>query len=234
MRVFYSDNAVTLYHGDARGVGGVLADAIITDPPYRSLDAEVGRGTTTRLVGGGGARKAQEQAGSDGQDWFATLTDHEISELLLRFSSAFLVDSGAMYVFSDVKTGLRVFPTLDPANVLVWDKGRIGMGYNWRRMHEWIAYCPRRDHRLRFAGRGDILRVAPVDQKEHPTEKPSGLLEILIQNSTDVGQVVFDPFAGSGSTLVAAKMLGRRAIGVEANASYCEVAARRLRQEVLL
>lgn len=62
----------------------------------------------------------------------------------------------------------------------------------------------------------------------HPTQKPTGILEPLIRYSTQPGGLVLDPFAGSGSTLVAAKSLGFRAIGIEANPAYCEVAIARL------
>ena len=67
----------------------------------------------------------------------------------------------------------------------------------------------------------------------HPTQKPVGILAPLIQFSVPSGGVVLDPFAGSGSTLVAARDIGRRAIGIEIEERYCEIAARRLAQEVL-
>ena len=68
---------------------------------------------------------------------------------------------------------------------------------------------------------------------EHPTEKPGEPLRQLVQALTGPGALVLDPFAGSGSTLRAAKDLGRRAIGIEIEERYCEIAAKRMAQEVL-
>jgi len=129
------------------------AAVLVTDPPYRSLDAEVGRGTTTRLVGG----PSRDRDGSVA--WFPTLSNEQLASFL-REAVAGLRPDGAAYVFGDVKTGLELFPELPVKNVLVWDKQTLGMGYAWRRMHEWIAYCPRDQHQLRERGYGDILRVA--------------------------------------------------------------------------
>ena len=68
---------------------------------------------------------------------------------------------------------------------------------------------------------------------EHPSPKPECLMEWLIDELSEVGEVVLDPFAGSGTTLVAAKHLGRRAIGIEIEERYCELAAQRLAQRIL-
>ena len=67
----------------------------------------------------------------------------------------------------------------------------------------------------------------------HPTQKPERLMEMLVADFTDAGELILDPFAGSGTTLVAAKRLGRRAIGIEQEEKYCEVIAKRLAQGAL-
>jgi site-specific DNA-methyltransferase (adenine-specific) len=64
-------------------------------------------------------------------------------------------------------------------------------------------------------------------------QKPVGLIRTLLEASTDAGQTVIDPFAGTGSTLLAAQQTGRKAIGIEIEERYCEIAAKRLSQEVL-
>lgn len=228
---YYSENGITIYHGDCRNILPHLepVDLVLTDPPYKSLDIDVVRGTTTRLVDGRNSRGG-DRVGSGA--WFSTLADDELCVFMISLY-AVLPDHAALYIFSDVKTGLRILPSLPIKNVLVWDKVSIGMGYSWRRMHEWVGYCPRSEHRLRDKGLGDILRAQVPDNKCHPTEKPCEVLQPIILNSTDFGNTILDPFMGSGTTLRAAKDLGRKAIGIEIEEKYCEIAAKRLAQEVL-
>lgn len=86
---------------------------------------------------------------------------------------------------------------------------------------------------------GDVWRDAKPGMgflhhlRLHPNEKPESLMARLILLCSDAGQLILDSFAGSGTTLLAAKKLGRRAIGIEIEERYCEIAARRLAQQVL-
>ncbi len=103
--------------------------------------------------------------------------------------------------------------------LLVWDKGIPGMGdidSNWGCGHELILYCKRGRREVPFR-RSSIIAVDKVHPSEliHPTEKPVALIEKLIEMSTNVGDLVVDPFAGSGSTVVAAMKQGRSGIGIE-------------------
>jgi len=110
---------------------------------------------------------------------------------------------------------------------LVWDKGqRINQS----------------DGELAFTSLNKALRIYTLnrvelmlDGAEHPTQKPEALMRWCIQQADywDCPQTILDPFMGSGTTLRAAKDLGRRAIGIEREERYCEVAVKRLRQEVL-
>lgn len=210
-------NSITL--GDARELIKLIpdssADCIITDPPYESLNVAVSTGTTTRLVSRdrcAGNRLASSSSTSP--SWFDTINS---TELLLFFDECkrVLKSTGSMYIFADVKSGLEIFPNLNPSNVIVWDKGTLGMGYSWRRMHEWIAYCPMKEHKLRSKSLGDIIRVNRVAHKIHPTQKPVELFYPILENSTDVDDLVLDPFIGSGSLAVACVRMNRNFIGFE-------------------
>ena len=78
-----------------------------------------------------------------------------------------------------------------------------------------------------------MIRASEQERRVHPTQKPVALMRWIIQNWTQHGHLVLDPYMGSGPVLVAAKELGRRAIGVEIEERYCEIAAKRLAQGVL-
>jgi len=79
-----------------------------------------------------------------------------------------------------------------------------------------------------------IWKGPTESETEHPTEKPLWLFKRLVQASSNVGATILDPFMGSGTTLRAAKDLGRKAIGIELEEKYCEISAKRMAQEVLL
>lgn len=119
---------------------------------------------------------------------------------------------------------LRQHPTL------VWDKTQFGMGSLFRNQHEWVCHftagSPNPPQRRDVP---NVIACPPVRGGEHPTEKPTHLLRTLISVVTPKGGLVVDPFAGSGSTGVAALLEGHRFIGVEMTEHYAEVAANRLR-----
>ena len=116
--------------------------------------------------------------------------------------------------------------------LLVWEKGWPGIGdvkTNWGAGHEFIYYL-KRGSRPMPARRSGVIHVDKVrpGTNVHPTEKPQGLLKILLEASTDPGDWVLDPYAGSSSALLAARDMGRNAVGIERKAEYYEVGQSRL------
>ncbi len=224
MEPYYADNLVTLYLGDCREVTEWLtADVLVTDPPY-GIGWRRGSGTGGKLAAGG--RSAPENAG------IANDQDTSARDEALRYW-----DSKPGLVFGS-------FDAPEPAGrrqTLVWRKwensGVIGSTTGWRRDLEpvyVIGAWPKR------AAMWSSLLVAHgtsggsasiAGRTGHPHAKPGDVMETLI--SACPAGVIADPFAGSGSTLVAARNLGRQAIGVELDERYAEKAAKRLSQGVL-
>ena len=115
-------------------------------------------------------------------------------------------------------------------NLLVWDKGNVTPNRYYMNACEFILMLRKgKAKTINNAGTSNLIRVKnPVGKKLHPTEKPVELMEVLIVNSTDKGDVVFDPFLGSGTTAIAAVNTGRHYIGFELDPGYFDIACKRL------
>jgi site-specific DNA-methyltransferase (adenine-specific) len=219
---YYQDDAVTLYHGDALDIVPRIGtvDLVITDPPYFQPAAHY-----VPIRGGKSARSIGD----------TTVLLHAFSAWAKVLEPA-VSEDGTLYVFCDGQSypfTYSAFYPLGRVRPLVWDKMVSFNGYTWRHQHELIAWVERPKATRVPTGDGDILRERGVLQKNrtHPAQKPVPLLSLLISKHDD--GIVLDPFAGSGSSLVAAKRLGRKAIGVEIEERYCEIAAQRCSQDVL-
>ncbi len=128
--------------------------------------------------------------------------------------------------------------------MVVWDKGPMGMGHHYRRSYETIlvaqkpgAPCKWYDDTKKIEniirpGYKGIRKIIP-SKDQHPTEKAIKLMEHFILLHSQPGDLILDPFLGSGTTAVACKQLGRRFIGIEINPEYCKIAEQRLAQEEL-
>lgn len=220
MKPYYSDDLVTLYHGDCLEVTAWLkADVLVTDPPYGKAWAQHG---------------TAERRGWRSDRHLGILNDAhtEVRDHALALWSA---ESRPAIVFGDV----LVAAPHGAAHALIYDKG-VGAGFagaigGYRRDVEAIYLLG--PHGTGLGGRSAILRTNGrtggnlARTTGHPHTKPVDLMGQLI-SCAPLGTVA-DPFAGSGTTLVAAKLLGRRAIGVELDERYCEVAANRLAQDTL-
>lgn len=235
---YYSDDAVTLYHGDCIEVMSAMPErsigAILTDPPYSSG----GRRENSKSL-----RKSMTRSVED-DEWIrgdAMSTNGFI--YLLRMCGIqwrrILVPGGHVLSFIDWRMAPQLCAALETADlrqhpILVWDKARLGMGAIFRNQHEFIVHMtagnPLAPQRRDVP---NVLRFPSVRDGDHPTEKPDALLQTLLSVIAPPGATVLDPFAGSGSTLQAARSLGFKAIGIEADEAYCEVIAKRLQQDVL-
>jgi site-specific DNA-methyltransferase (adenine-specific) len=199
-----------LVQADAReflpSLPGGSADLIVTDPPY-----VFDRGDTYFA------------------EWFEELDDEAWPQIFAELHRVLHPNSHA-YVFAD----RRVRPLFESSaqgagfrahQALIWDKGSIGLGQSvWRPQHEYICFFSKGSRAGNSKSLGDVLR-APRP-RGYPTEKPLAVLKTLIAQSSDRGELVLDPFCGSGNVGRAARDLGRRALLCDIDAAF---AAGRLR-----
>lgn len=183
-------------------------DLVITDPPYESLEKHRKIGTTTRL----------KVSKASSNQWFQ-IFPNERFESLLQEVFRVLKKNSHFYLFCDQETMFVIKPIAEKVGFkfwkpIVWDKVTIGMGYHYRARHEYILFFEKGKRKLNDLGVPDILQSKRV-YRGYPTEKPVDLLEVLISQSSTEGELVMDPFFGSGSTLVAAKTLNRNYIGCD-------------------
>ena len=240
---YYEQDGITIYHGDCREVLTTLdaVDHVITDPPYaRDVytrlsmpNTKEGSGTPGRSLGDSSARLAAGDIGhiDDMLDAVAV----EIARLAKRWA----------LVFSDVETCHR------------WRSATEGAGMRYVRTGAWVkpdampqmsgdrpsvGFEPctsahaKGPMRWNGGGRQAVWiynTVKGSTRPNHPCPKPETLMAHIVSDFTDEGETILDPFMGSGTTLVAAKRLGRKAIGIELNEAYCEIAAKRLAQGAL-
>lgn len=222
--------AYVVRRGDAFEVLKVLrdesVDCVITDPPYESLEKHRAHGTTTRL-------KVSKMSSNE---WFEVVKNERLPELLAELYRVMKRNTHC-YMFCDGETSdvlrdvVRAMPKRQNFKWwkrLVWDKQCIGMGYHWRARHEFIVFLEKGKRRLNNLGLPDVLNAKRI-ANGYPTEKPVELAHMLIGNSTQVGDIVLDPFCGSGSTGVAAVALARRFIGFDISEKAIIHTAARLR-----
>jgi site-specific DNA-methyltransferase (adenine-specific) len=234
LKPYYDHAGITIYHADCRDVLPTLpkVDLVLTDPPYLGLtggheitfDTGVApRHKTTRTIGG---------------PWNVTLAE---------IGAAVNVADGAAFVFC-THHSVDTIPSvvnLPKATLIGWEKPnampssnnapQFNLEFVWafrKRINmNWRAI--KSIYRIPFLQAGCMASERIISNGgvvAHPTQKP---LKLIRQLMLVGGDLILDSFMGSGTTLVAAKQLGRRAIGIEIEEKYCEVAAKRLSQEVM-
>lgn len=217
---YYEDGAITIYHGNALDVLPLSADCVVTDPPFKLSQSYA--------------------ANVDADNLAAVASVTDAARLLL----AGLPAGGTAAVFYDN----RIMPFgLDAFRRAGWQYLRLLAFYRrWGNAHQLHGWMSTTDPVLVFAKPGGkpsfwgkwhhdcFIRSAPeVEDTGHAAQKPLGLVRQIVERLCPPNGIVLDPYAGSGTTLIAARDSGRRAIGIEIEERYCSLAVARLGQQGL-
>ena len=210
MKPYYEHAGITIYHGDCREVLPELepVDLVLTDPPYGiGWDTNYSRFCSR---GGDRSRSGGDKSRINGDD--------------KPFDPAFLLHFKEVVLWG----ANHYASSLPPGSWFIWDK----------RNADGTAFLSHGEIGWYSSGYGVYIKSISGQRHRatsgglHPTQKPVALMAWCIKKTKAPG-LILDPFMGSGTTLVAAKELGRKAIGIEIEEKYCEIAARRLAQEIL-
>jgi len=225
---YYRQDDLVIYQGDARQIlptlGQGIARLILTDPPYNiSVPDDIvfsDRADMTRDFG-------QWDYGWNPEDLLIPAAD-------LLYPGGSLLSFCSDWMISEFKETER----LKSRGTIVWEKTNPSPAARpgYVSATEWIVWLVKHGKPAVWNADGftvNIERHPVCRNKRHPTQKPEGLIERFMLRHSNKGDLVIDPYMGSGTTLRAAKNLGRRAIGIELEEKWCELAAKRLGQNVL-
>ena len=238
----YKTEKYTLYNDDCITVldnmiqNGDTVDMIFTDPPYR---------VTSRGNAGNSGGMLQKKINKAGQ-----VFEHnniEIEVYLPKFYKV-LKETGHCYIMTNHKNLTHFLKVIDEwkdpdtnegfhfIKSLIWDKGNKIMGQFYMNQFEYILFLRKgAGKKINNCGASDLISIPNKKTKDetgeniHDTEKPVDLCKILIENSSNPNEIVFDPFMGVGSCGIAAKQLGRKFIGIELDSNYYEIAKSRIK-----
>ena len=217
MKPYYEAGGMTIYHGDCRDVLPTLdvVDLVLTDPPYGIGEAAGKNKSRSKPFGGTGKTIFATNYGTETWD-DAAIADDLIAAVIAagRYAAIF---GGNYYALPAASC------------FLVWDKVNYSSDFADVEI-AWTNYGTAA--RLKAHQWNGMIRVGR-ETRYHPTQKPRDVMRWAIELCPKMPTSILDPFMGSGTTLRAAKDLGVKAIGIEIEEKYCEIAANRLAQEVL-
>ena len=255
MKPYYEHNGITIYHGDCRevlpkldGFERGIVQCCVTSPPYNQRISEFGESgmhAETSWVSKISSGYQDSMAESDYQRWQLEVLD------LVAIA---VVEGGSLFYNHKVRwrDGIMLHPVVWTAPLkmrlrqeIIWSRnGSVTLNARMFAPSEEriLWFCNGNTHKWNQESVSH-MSVWRIDQygsfgaartgvAGHPCAFPSELPKRCIKATTDESDTVLDPFCGSGTTLEAAKLLGRRAIGIEIEEKYCEIAAKRLSQEV--
>jgi site-specific DNA-methyltransferase (adenine-specific) len=238
IRPYYEQDGIAIFHGDCRDILPQLGpvDHVITDPPYALIVVNTSKGAPNGKIGLASRRDLGYSGISDDD---RLLVGACVGRVTKRWALVFC-DAESLTAWRIALEGgglrhVRMGSWVSPACTPQFTGDRPGTG--WEGCE--IAHGKGKS---RWNGGGKpaawvINRPLNGSQERaetgHPTPKPVALFNQIVADYTDPGETILDPFMGSGTTLVAAKRLGRKAIGIELEEKYCAIAARRLSQGAL-
>ena len=222
---YYQDEAVTLYHGDCREIlpalGAGSVDLVMTDPPF-SIPV-----------------KYQDVSGDYPRSWGDLMVMEPFFQDVFAKIRRVVRNGGQTYICCDGDTYpvfyKASYPLWPQSHMIVWYKPSGRRGRGWLHSHETVLHLRTAETQYTGGFRQDVVGIMPVRtlNRQHPAEKPGDLWTFLSEGMPKPSYTVLDPFVGAGGLLDWARMRGHRAIGVEIEERYCEIAARRLSQAVL-
>ena len=212
---YYDDgNGIVIYHGDCREILPTLGtfDLLLTDPPY-GIDAEKFRASLPNTMGDNRVEAIAGDSDVEAARWLMTqISDAQNAVVWGANNFPELLPHKGRWLCWDKRITEAADRMLGSAFELAWTNNRSGFYKMYRVLH------------------GGVVN-ADGGKRFHPTQKPILLFRKVIEDNPNV-QTIIDPFAGSCTTAVAAKLEGRKATCIEINEKYCEIAAKRLRQSV--
>jgi DNA modification methylase len=219
MKLYFEFGGVSIYHGDSREILPKLGqfDLLLTDPPYGLRAARKhGMGSGRKKNGMGGKNTSTRDYGDS--DWDDAPCDPELIDLCRSHCAEHVIWGGNYFALPPTKC------------LLVWDKLRGDTDF----ADGEVAWTSRdRAMRIfRYRWSGFLVDPTSTDDRVHPTQKPLALMKWCLTFFPSAKSVL-DPFMGSGTTLRAAKDAGLTAVGIEREEKYCEIAAKRMAQEVM-
>jgi DNA modification methylase len=244
---YYCDDYACIIHADCRDILPLLepVDLVLTDPPYghNNNNGDLIHNWEKALGQSNGQEAEARPIANDGREEASALVKllfEESARLLRPGSCCCCCCCGGGPDPQFARWSLWLDEYLEFKQMVVWDKGPMGMGWHYRRSYETVLVAQKKGAACKWYDTTDrienIIRNIPkiIPSKiDHPTPKPIALMAHFINLHTEPGNVVLDPFLGAGTTLVAAKNLRRKAIGIELEEKYCAIAVKRLAQEVL-
>ena len=215
---YYKDDMVTLYCGKCESILPQLevrVDLLLTDPPYG--------------IGAADYKRRRTQYGKS----LAKCKDYGLEEWDTKAPERWVLDMLQAHSQNQIVWGGNYFELGASSCWLVWDKDNGDNGYAdcelaWTSFESAVRY-------FKWKWHGMLQQdMSKKEVRVHPTQKPLALMKWCIDKYSERGELILDPFAGSGTTLVAAKLLGRKSIGIEMSEKYCKIIVDRLNKPIPL